>query len=53
MALVSLLMSNGLAPLVDRSEEGGDEKYTELAILLALMVGLLECSMGLIRYLLQ
>jgi sulfate transporter 4 len=52
VALVSLLVSNGLAPLVDRSKEGADATYTELAILLALMVGLLECGMGLIRYLL-
>ncbi|KAG0576554.1 hypothetical protein KC19_5G089000 [Ceratodon purpureus] len=49
VALVSLLVSNGLAPLVDRSKEGADETYTQLAILLALMVGLLECCMGLIR----
>lgn len=49
VALVSLLVSNGLAPLVDRSKEGSDVKYTELAILLALMVGLLEVFLGLIR----
>lgn len=47
---MSLLVTNGLSPFVDRSEEGADEKYTELAILLALMVGLLECAMGLARY---
>lgn len=46
---MSLLVTNGLSPFVDRSEEGADEKYTELAILLALMVGLLECAMGLAR----
>jgi sulfate transporter 4 len=50
VALVSLLVSNGLAPLVDRSKEGSDEKYTALALLLALMVGLLEVFLGLIRY---
>ncbi|KAG0573743.1 hypothetical protein KC19_VG205700 [Ceratodon purpureus] len=49
VALVSLLVSNGLAPIVDRSKEGSDERYTELAILLALMVGLLEVLLGLIR----
>ena len=32
-----------LAPLMDRPKEGRDE-YTELAIQLAFMVGLLECS---------
>lgn len=46
VALVSLLVSNILGSLVDSS----DELYTELAILLALMVGVMECTMGLLRY---
>ena len=46
VALVSLLVSNVLGKIVDSS----DELYTELAILLALMVGILECIMGLLRY---
>ncbi|KAF8402831.1 hypothetical protein HHK36_010922 [Tetracentron sinense] len=45
VALVSLLVSNVLGSIVDSS----DELYTELAILLALMVGILECVMGLLR----
>ncbi|XP_010905703.1 sulfate transporter 4.1, chloroplastic isoform X2 [Elaeis guineensis] len=45
VALVSLLVSNVLSHIVDPS----NELYTELAILLALMVGVLECLMGLLR----
>lgn len=45
VALVSLLVSNVLSHIVDPS----DELYTQLAILLALMVGILECIMGLLR----
>lgn len=45
VALTSLLVSNVLGKIVDSSEE----LYTELAILLALMVGVLECIMGLLR----
>ncbi|PSS34558.1 Sulfate transporter 4.1 like [Actinidia chinensis var. chinensis] len=45
VALVSLLVSNVLGSIVDSS----DALYTELAILLALMVGILECIMGLLR----
>ncbi|KAF3790965.1 putative sulfate transporter 4-2 [Nymphaea thermarum] len=45
VALVSLLVSNVLADIADSSSE----LYTELAILLALMVGVLECIMGLLR----
>ncbi|XP_034704410.1 probable sulfate transporter 4.2 isoform X1 [Vitis riparia] len=45
VALVSLLVSNVLSQIVDSS----DELYTELAILLALMVGIMECIMGLLR----
>ncbi|KAH7841788.1 hypothetical protein Vadar_034381 [Vaccinium darrowii] len=45
VALVSLLVSNALGKIADSS----DDLYTELAILLALMVGILECIMGLLR----
>ncbi|XP_019192795.1 PREDICTED: probable sulfate transporter 4.2 [Ipomoea nil] len=45
VALTSLLVSNVLSSVVDPS----DELYTELAILLALLVGILECIMGLLR----
>lgn len=45
VALVSLLVSNILGKIVDSSEE----LYTELAILLAFMVGILESLMGLFR----
>ncbi|XP_021308781.1 probable sulfate transporter 4.2 isoform X5 [Sorghum bicolor] len=45
VALVSLLVSNVLGGIVNPSSE----LYTELAILLALMVGILECLMGLLR----
>lgn len=45
VALVSLLVSNVLGGIADSS----DELYTELAILLALMVGIFECIMGLLR----
>lgn len=46
VALVSLLVSNALGKIVDSS----DDLYVELAILLALMVGIMECIMGLLRY---
>ncbi|KAG9139519.1 hypothetical protein Leryth_022520 [Lithospermum erythrorhizon] len=45
VALVSLLTSNILSNIVDPS----DKLYTELAILLALMVGVLECILGILR----
>ncbi|KAK4480469.1 hypothetical protein RD792_013542 [Penstemon davidsonii] len=45
VALTSLLVSNVLGSIVDSSEK----LYTELAILLAFMVGVLECIMGLLR----
>ncbi|KAL8166803.1 hypothetical protein V2J09_008302 [Rumex salicifolius] len=45
VALISLLVANVLSGIVDSS----DELYTELAILLALMVGALQCLMGLLR----
>uniref|UniRef100_M4CPR7 STAS domain-containing protein n=1 Tax=Brassica campestris TaxID=3711 RepID=M4CPR7_BRACM len=46
VALVSLLVSNALGGIADSSEE---ELHIELAILLALLVGILECIMGLLR----
>jgi len=49
VALISLLISNGLTPLVDLAEEGADVKYTQLCILLALMVGVMESLMGILR----
>ncbi|KAM3274458.1 hypothetical protein ACQJBY_043507 [Aegilops geniculata] len=45
VALVSLLVSNVLGGIVNSSSE----LYTELAILLAFMVGILECLMALLR----
>ncbi|KAH6761974.1 sulfate transporter 4 [Perilla frutescens var. hirtella] len=45
VALTSLLVSNVLGNIVNPSER----LYTELAILLALMVGIFECVMGLLR----
>ncbi|EPS66976.1 hypothetical protein M569_07800, partial [Genlisea aurea] len=45
VALTSLLVSNALGGIVDSSEQ----LYTDLAILLALMVGVFECIMGLLR----
>ncbi|XP_015962439.1 probable sulfate transporter 4.2 [Arachis duranensis] len=45
VALVSLLCSNVLSSITDPSSE----LYTELAILLALMVGIMECIMGILR----
>ncbi|CAN6442495.1 unnamed protein product [Victoria cruziana] len=45
VALVSLLVSNALSGIVDPH----DKLYTELATLLAFMVGVMECIMGLLR----
>ncbi|XP_042018343.1 probable sulfate transporter 4.2 [Salvia splendens] len=45
VALTSLLVSNVLGSIVNPEEP----LYTELAILLALMVGIFECIMGLLR----
>ncbi|EOA31998.1 hypothetical protein CARUB_v10015239mg [Capsella rubella] len=45
VALVSLLVSNALSGIVDPSED----LYTELAILLAFLVGMFECIMGFLR----
>ncbi|KAL8257651.1 hypothetical protein R6Q59_029692 [Mikania micrantha] len=44
VALVSLLVSNVLGNI-----DSSGELYTELTILLSLMVGILECAMGLLR----
>jgi sulfate transporter 4 len=49
VALVSLLISNGLTPLVDLAEEVADVKYTQLCILLVLMVGVMESLMCILR----
>lgn len=45
VALVSLLVSNALGGIADTNEE----LHIELSILLALLVGILECIMGLLR----
>lgn len=45
VALTSLLVSNVLGSIVSPFEQ----LYTELAILLALMVGIFECIMGILR----
>ncbi|XP_010492115.1 PREDICTED: sulfate transporter 4.1, chloroplastic [Camelina sativa] len=45
VALVSLLVSNALGGIADTNEE----LHIELAILLAVLVGVLECIMGLLR----
>lgn len=47
VALVSLLVSNVLDGIVTSPS---DELYTKLAILLAFMVGVMECTMGLLRF---
>lgn len=52
VALVSLLVSNVLSQIVDLEEDQSDEAveyYSELAVLLALMVGVMECMMGILR----
>jgi sulfate permease, SulP family len=46
VAMVSLLVAAGVGPLA-----GGDpQRYIELALLLALMVGVLQLAMGLLRF---
>jgi sulfate permease, SulP family len=46
VAMVSLLVAAGVGPLA-----GGDpQRYVELALLLALMVGVLQLAMGLLRF---
>eukprot|EP00249_Psilotum_nudum_P008382 c21236_g1_i1 orf=334-2367(-) len=52
VALVSLLVSNSLTKLVDTEKVQTEEAmqyYSELAVLLALIVGVMECLMGLFR----
>ncbi len=46
VAIVSLLVAAGVAPLAD----GDPERYIELSLLLALMVGVLQLVMGLLRF---
>ncbi|CAN5813058.1 sulfate permease [soil metagenome] len=46
VAIVSLLVAAGVAPLA----AGDPERYVALALLLALMVGVLQLSMGLLRF---
>jgi sulfate permease, SulP family len=46
VAMISLLVAAGVGPLA-----GGDpQRYIELALLLALMVGVLQLAMGLLRF---
>jgi sulfate permease, SulP family len=46
VAMISLLVAAGVAPLAD----GDPQRYVELALLLALMVGVLQLAMGLLRF---
>ncbi len=46
VAIVSLLVAAGVAPLA----EGDPERWIGLALLLALMVGVLQLAMGLLRF---
>ncbi len=46
VAIVSLLVAAGVAPLA----AGDPERYVELALLLALMVGVLQFGLGLLRF---
>jgi sulfate permease, SulP family len=46
VAIVSLLVAAGVAPLA----AGDPERYVALALLLALMVGVLQLGMGLLRF---
>jgi sulfate permease, SulP family len=46
VAIVSLLVAAGVGPLA----EGDPQRYVELALLLALMVGVLQLAMGLLRF---
>jgi len=45
VAMISLLVFAGLSPLAD----AGSPKYVQLALLLALMVGVLQLALGLLR----
>eukprot|EP00250_Pteridium_aquilinum_P010842 c19665_g1_i1 orf=603-2636(+) len=52
VALVSLLVANVLSQIIDIDEDQSDEAvqyYSDLAIMLALMVGVIECLMGILR----
>ncbi|BBM99289.1 sulfate permease, SulP family [Marchantia polymorpha subsp. ruderalis] len=52
VAMVSLLVSNGIMPIVSShtsSPEEAAKLYVELAIHLAFLVGVIECLMGLVR----
>ncbi|EFJ29944.1 hypothetical protein SELMODRAFT_90185 [Selaginella moellendorffii] len=49
VALVSLLVYNVLSGMVPPEAENYTQQYVALAVLLALMVGLLECTMGILR----
>lgn len=46
VAMVSLLVAAGVGPLAD----GDPARYVQLALLLALMVGVLQLGMGLLRF---
>lgn len=46
VAMVSLLVAAGVAPLA----QGDPQRYVELALLLALLVGILQLSLGLLRF---
>jgi sulfate permease, SulP family len=46
VAMISLLVAAGVAPLA----AGDPQRYIELALLLALMVGVLQLGMGLLRF---
>jgi sulfate permease, SulP family len=46
VAMISLLVAAGIGPLAS----GDPQRYVELAVLLALMVGVLQLAMGLLRF---
>lgn len=46
VAIVSILVASGVAPLAD----GDGERYIRLSLLLALMVGVLQLGMGILRF---
>jgi sulfate permease, SulP family len=46
VAMISLLVAAGVAPLAD----GDPQRYVELALLLALMVGAVQLAMGVLRF---
>ncbi|KAL3701553.1 hypothetical protein R1sor_019575 [Riccia sorocarpa] len=52
VAMVSLLVSNGIMPIViahTSTPEEAEQLYTALSIHLAFLVGMIECVMGLVR----